>query len=366
MQKADGMNYAPESKNAVRVVAPDEFVFAAVGLSHGHIYAMCRGLCEAGATLKYVYEKDAALLSAFLKIYPDVSVAGSEKDILEDASVRLVASAEIPNLRAALGIRVLRSGKDFYSDKPGMTTFEQLEAVKAAVAASGRKYYVYFGERIHVESAIFAQRLIDEGKLGRVLQVTILAPHRLNKSTRPNWFWDPVQSGEILNDIGSHQFEQFLSYTGAQRASVTASRYANYANPEHPDFQDFGDVCLLADNGAAGYCRVDWFTPDGLGAWGDGRVFIMGEKATVEIRKYIDLANTNEGDHVLFTDALGEHRYDVYGTVGFPFFGEFILDCLHRTENSMTQEHVFEAMRLSLEAAQKAIRIGSMDHCPAL
>ncbi|MEA5051279.1 MAG: Gfo/Idh/MocA family oxidoreductase [Oscillospiraceae bacterium] len=357
MQKTDGINYAPESKNAVKVVKPGEFCFAAVGLSHGHIYAMCNGLREAGATLRYVYERDAALLAAFLKRYPEAEAAQSVEQILADDRIRLVASADIPNLRAALGLRVMAAGKDFYADKPGMTTFSQLAEVRRAVPQTGRKYYVYFGERIHVESAVYAQRLIDEGKLGRVLQVTILAPHRLNRPARPDWFWDPAQSGEILNDIGSHQFEQFLSYTGAQSASVTASRYANYANPDHPAFQDYGDACLLADSGAAGYCRVDWFTPDGLGAWGDGRVFVMGEKATLEIRKYIDLANTNEGDHVLFTDAQGEHRYDVCGKVGFPFFGDFILDCINGTERSMTQAHVFEAMRLSLEAAEKAIRI---------
>lgn len=357
MQKADGMYYAPISLKAKKVVAPGEFCYAAIGLSHGHIYAMCNGLNEAGATLTYVYEKNKELLDAFLERYPDVIVAKNESEILENSSVRLVASADVPNLRAELGIRVMKAGKDFYADKPGMTTFSQLEAVRDAVRETGRKYYVYFGERIHVESAIFAQQLIDEGKLGRVLQVTILAPHRLNKETRPDWFWNPEQSGEILNDIGSHQFEQFLSYTGAKSAVVTASRFANYANDDHPNFQDFGDVCLLSDNGAAGYCRVDWFTPDGLGAWGDGRVFIMGEKGTIEIRKYLDLANTAEGDHVLFTDACGEHRYDVYGKVGFPFFGEFILDCLNGTENSMTQAHVFEAMRLSLEAAGKAVKI---------
>ncbi len=356
-QKSDGMNYAPVSSKAEKVVKPGEFCYAAIGLSHGHIYAMCNGLNEAGATLSHVFEKDEKLLASFLEKYPGVHVASSEQEILDDDSIRLIASADVPNLRSDLGIRVMEAGKDIFVDKPGMTTISQLEAVKDAVRITGRKYYIYFGERLHVESAIYAQKLIDEGKLGRVLQVTILAPHRLDKGSRPNWFWNPEQSGEILNDIGSHQFEQFLSYTGAKSATVTASRYANYSNSDHPDFQDFGDVCLLADNGATGYCRVDWFTPDGLGAWGDGRVFIMGEKATIEIRKYIDLAASNEGDHVLFTDHEGEHRYSVHGKIGFPFFGAFVLDCINKTENSMSQERVFEAMRLSLEAADKAVKI---------
>ncbi len=357
MQKADGMNYAPESERNQKVVAPGEFNYAAVGLSHGHIYGMCNGLNEAGATLRYVYEEDEALRGAFLEKFPNTPVATSLENILEDPDIQLIASADIPNLRADLGIRVLEAGKHYFADKPGMTSYEQLENVRKAIKSSGKKYYIYFSERLHVESAVYAQQMIEAGKVGRVLQVTILAPHRLNGRGRPEWFWDVSQAGEILNDIGSHQFEQFLTFTGAQSATVTCSRVANYANPDHPEFQDYGDVLLQADNGATGYCRVDWFTPDGLGAWGDGRVFIMGEKGTIEIRKYLDLANSAEGDLVLFTDGEKEHRYRVKGEVGYPFFGQFIKDCIGGTEHSMRQEHVLEAMRLALDAAAQAIKI---------
>ena len=355
MQKADGMNYAPVSRLAAKkVVGPGEFSYAVIGLSHGHCYAMCNGLNEAGATLAYVYEKDPALLEPFLKTHADVKVAGSLEEILSDESIALIASASIPCERAALGIRAMKSGKHFFADKPAMTTLAQLEEVRAVAAATNKKFYVYFGERLHVESAVYAQQLINEGAVGRVLQLVIMAPHRLNKKSRPAWFFDPTQSGEILTDLGSHQFEQFLSFTGAKTANVLHSNVANYANKDYPAFRDFGDVVLLADNGATGYCRVDWFTPDGLGAWGDGRVFVMGEKGTIEIRKYLDVGNVNEGDHVIYVNSEGEHRYDVYGKVGFPFFGDFILDCLHGTERSMTQSHVFEAMRIALEASAKA------------
>ncbi|MGI6161581.1 MAG: Gfo/Idh/MocA family protein [Christensenellales bacterium] len=358
MQKADGMNYAPVTQfETEKVVKPGQFNYAAIGLSHGHIYAMCNGLNEAGATLKYVYEEDSELLEAFLKFYPETEVAKSEEQILLDSDISLVASAAIPNERTPLGIRVLKSGKHYFADKPAMTTFEQLEEAKKAVSETRLKYYIYYGEMLHVESAVYAQQMIDEGKVGRVLQIIIMAPHRMNKESRPDWFFNPEQSGEILTDLGSHQFEQFLSYTGAKTASVLHSKTANYANKDHSAFRDFADATLLADNGATGYCRVDWFTPDGLGAWGDGRVFVMGTKGTIEIRKYLDVANVNEGDHVIYVNNEGEFRYDVFGKVGYPFFGEFILDCINGTEHSMTQDRVFEAMRIALEASSKAIVI---------
>lgn len=350
MQKSDGINYAPVSKVFVEpAAAPGEFCFSVIGIRHGHIYGMCNGLLEAGATLRQVYDEDEELLAAFLTAFPQARRAGDEEEILNDAAVQLVASSAIPCRRAEIGIRAIKKGKHYFSDKPGMTTVEQLEAVKATVQTCGKKYYIYFSERIHVESAVFAGQLIAEGKLGRVLHVDIMAPHRLNKPVRPDWFFDRAQNGSILNDIGSHQFEQFLTYTGAKTAKVIQSRERNYANQDKADFRDFGDALLEADNGATGYVRVDWFTPEGLSAWGDGRVFIIGEKGTIEIRKYVDLGVSGEGDHVFFTDAGGEHRYSVSGKVGFPFFREFIKDCMNDTENSMRQELVFETMRIALE-----------------
>lgn len=357
MQKADGMNYAPESTGKVdRVVDPGRFVFSVIGLDHGHIYGMVRGLVEAGATLKEVYDPDPAKVAAFREKYPEAK-AGTRQGILADREVSLVASAIRPDLRSALGIEAMCAGKDFFSDKPGMLRMEEVDAVERAVKETGRRYFIYFSERIHVEGAVYAQRLIEEGKLGKIVTITILAPHRLNKRQRPDWFWDPSKNGGIIGDIGSHQIEQFLSYSGAKTARVAHSTVANMANPDHPDFQDFGDVSLVADNGVVGYCRVDWFTPDGLGAWGDGRMFIVGTEGYVEVRKYLDVGRDGRGDQVYFVDKAGEHHVCATGKTGFPFFGAMIRDCIDRTETAITQEHTLEAMRITIRAQEQAERV---------
>jgi hypothetical protein len=41
-----------------------------------------------------------------------------------------VLSSIIPNERAPLGIRVMQHGKDYMSDKPGITSLEQLADVR--------------------------------------------------------------------------------------------------------------------------------------------------------------------------------------------------------------------------------------------
>ena len=343
------MNYAPQGKSQP-VVGPGEFVFAAAHLDHGHIHGQCNGLIEAGGTLKWVYDPDPAKVADFLKRRPSVRVARSLDEILADPEVRLVAAAAIPCDRGPLGCRVLRAGKDYFTDKAPLTTLEQLAEARAAVAATGRKFMVYYSERLHVECAVHAGTLVRSGAIGRVIQVLGLGPHRLNRAQRPAWFFERKSYGGILCDIGSHQFEQFLHYSGATDATILQAGTGNFANPDHPDFEDFGEASLLGNNGASNYVRVDWFTPDGLGTWGDGRTIILGTEGTIELRKYTDVARSKTPDHLIIVDRKGEHHLELQGKVGYPYFGQLILDCLHRTENAMTQTHAFKAAELCIRA----------------
>jgi len=357
LDKRDGMNYAPQGKPDP-VCKPGDFIFAAVGLDHGHIYGMSNGLIEAGATLKWVYDPDPEKAAAFAKRYPQVKIAESEQQVLQDPEVQMVAGAAIPALRCDLGLRVMDHGKDYFTDKAPFTTLEQLERARQKCAETGLKYAVYYSERLHVESAVHAGALIKDGAIGRVLQVIGLGPHRLNAPSRPQWFFEKDQYGGILIDIGSHQIEQFLYYADCKDAEVVSSRVANYSyKDQYPELEDFGDANLVGDNGATNYFRVDWYTPDGLSTWGDGRTLILGTDGYIELRKYVDIGRKMGGDQLYLVNNEGEFHFSLRGKVGYPFFGQLILDCLNRTENAMTQEHAFKAAELCLIAQEKAVRI---------
>ncbi|CAN5572473.1 Gfo/Idh/MocA family oxidoreductase [soil metagenome] len=354
---SDGMTYAPVGK-PTPVCKAGEFVFAATHLDHGHIYGQCNGLIEAGGELRWVYDSDPKRLKDFCERYPTAKPAPSLETILEDPSVQLVAAAAIPNLRGPLGCQVMEAGKDYFTDKTPFTTLDQLASAREVAAQTGRKYMVYYSERLHVECAVRAGQLIEQGAIGRVIQLIGTGPHRLNAPSRPGWFFDHEQYGGILCDIGSHQCEQFLYYTGALDARVNFSAIANYNNPAYPGLEDFGEMSVTADNGASGYMRVDWFTPDGLRTWGDGRTIIMGTKGYIELRKYIEVGAVNpEGDQLYLVDEKSEHHISCAGQVGYPFFGQLILDCLNRTENAMTQAHAFKAAELCLQAQVRAVRL---------
>lgn len=353
MDKKDGMNYAPVGK-VNKVVNRGEFIFAIAYMDHGHIFGMANGLIEAGGTLKYIWDRDKEKIKKALEMYPEAAAVDSFEEILDDREVMLVASAAITNERGAIGCKVLRSGKDYFTDKAPFTTLEQIEEAKCAIKETGKKYTVYFSERLHVEAAVHAGDLIKDGAIGDVIQVMGIGPHRLNAKDRPDWFFNKKQYGGILCDIGSHQIEQFLFYGNVKEARVTRAQIGNFNHPEYPELDDFGDCMLLGDNGVTNYFRVDWFTPDGLGTWGDGRMFILGTKGFIELRKYIDIGKSKVGNNIFLSNNEVETYINVEGRIGFPFFGKLILDCLNRTERAMTQEHIFKASELCIKAQMMA------------
>ena len=353
MSIGDGASYAPSGEQR-SVVSSGEFNFAAAFLDHGHIYGQTNGLLEAGGTLCSVFDPDEVRVRAFCEKYPQVRVASSFDEILNDQSLHLVASAAIPDQRAGVGHQVIEAGKDYFTDKSPFTTLGQLEQIKSLVNETGRKYLVYYAERVHNEAAWYAGELITQGHIGEVVQVLNLAPHRLSAQDRPSWFFEKVHYGGIITDIGSHQVEQFLTYAGCNDATLNFASARNCGHPEYPGLEDFGEFSLTGDNGASFYSRVDWFTPDAMPVWGDGRTFIVGTSGSMEVRKYIDPMRKAPASVIHLVTEQENREIDCLGTVGFPFFGEMILDVLNRTEKSMGQNHTFKAAEISLLAQAMA------------
>jgi len=325
--------------------------FSVIGIDHNHIFGQVNALLNAGAEL-VSYHPVGGLLDEFEKKYPQAQRVDDPRHILEDRSIQLVVSAGIPWERAPLGIQVMRHGKDFMSDKPGVTSLAQLAEVRRVQAETKRIYSICYSEHFETRSTVKAGELVQAGAVGRVVATTGLGPHRLNKPTRPDWFFVREKYGGILTDIASHQCEQFLFLTGDEEAEVVAATVANRANPETPQLQDFGEMILRTKN-ASGYIRVDWFTPDGLPTWGDGRLFIVGTEGTIELRKYVDIGGAPGIDHLILTDRNGVQRIDCTN-VELPYGPALVHDILTRQETAMPQARCFKAMELALTAQAMA------------
>jgi predicted dehydrogenase len=334
--------------------------FAVCGMSHDHIYGMVGAIQRGGGALVAAYGQEPDKLAAFTKRYPGTKMVKNEDEILNDTSIQLVLSSTIPNERAPLGVRVMRRGKDFLSDKPGITTLEQLAEVRKTIAETHRIYGIMYSERLEVKAAVKAGELIQAGAIGRVIQTINIAPHQITQKSgdagggaaRPEWFWNPDLYGGILCDIGSHQVDQFLYYTGSTEAEVVASQVANVNHQDHPLFQDFGDMMLRGDRGF-GYVRLDWFTPDGLGTWGDGRLFVLGTEGYIEVRKYADVAVKKAGNNLFIVDRK-EARYIDCNNLTLPFGAQFVADIVNRTHVAQDQEQCLLAAELVIKAQMKA------------
>ncbi len=331
--------------------------FSAIGLNHNHIYGQARLLLRAGAEFVSFYAPEPELVAEFQQAFPQARRASSAQEILQDPTIQMIITSAIPSERAPLGIQVMQHGKDFMSDKPGFTTLAQLAEVRRVQAETKRIYSICFSERLEVRAAVKAGELIQAGAIGKVIQTVGLGPHRINPPVRPDWFYQRAKYGGILTDIASHQVEQFLYYTNSTSAAVVTSQVANFHHPEFPELEDFGDLILRSDH-ATGYIRVDWFTPQGLGLWGDGRMTILGTDGYLELRKYIDLAGRSGGDHLFLVDQTGV-RYLDCSHHDLPYGPNLVADVLNRTETAMPQAHCFLASQLALEAEAKATRLGN-------
>ncbi len=348
---------SPAAQEAAGPAAkPPRIRFAAIGMNHGHINGQTDAVIRGGGELVSFYAKEPELAAAYGKRYPQAKLARSEQEILDDPKIQLVVSASIANERAPLGVRVMRHGKDFMADKPGITTLQQLAEVRAVQAETKRIYSICYSERLENRATVKAGELVKAGAIGRVIQTVGLGPHRTSLKTRPEWFFVKEQYGGILCDIASHQFDQFLYFTGSTQAEVVASQVANVNHPQHPGLEDFGDATVRGDGGT-GYIRVDWFTPDGLKTWGDGRLTILGTEGFIEVRKNIDIGGAREGGNHLFLVDQKETRYVDCKDVVPPYGSQLVDDVLNRTETAMPQAHCFLAMELAIRAEATAVRV---------
>jgi predicted dehydrogenase len=332
--------------------------FAAIGLDHRHIYHLIGELLAAGARCAGVCTAttDPKILEGVRERFPDLPYVDDAERLLDDPSVEVIVTAAVPADRAALAIAAMRRGKDVLTDKPGVTTFEQLAAVRQAVAETGRIFSICFSERLIVPAVGVAQKIVADGGIGEVVQTLGLGPHRLNQAIRPSWFFERERGGGILVDIASHQIDQFLVFTGAAEAEVTHAATGHHGTTTPQAFDDFGEIALRARSahppGGAdprGYIRVDWFTPDGLPTWGDGRLFILGTTGSIELRKYVDVQGRLGTNHLFLVDRQGTHHIDC-SAEPLTFFRAFLADVRDRTQTAMRQEHVFTVCRLALEA----------------
>ena len=329
------------------------FKLGVIGIDHGHIFGMLGNMVAQGCTCDaYWTDGPAVTETKFREVFPHLTKADDRRRILDDPAINMVLISAVPADRAKFAIEAMEAGKDVMVDKPGCTTLEQLAAIREVQARTGRIWTVNFSERFEVPAVTKAEELVFGGAIGRVIQTVGLGPHKQNLKTRPDWFFDPARFGGILCDIGSHQIDQFLHFTGSTSATVAHALVENTTMPDHPGFQDFGEIVLRSDKGH-GYVRVDWFTPNGLPTWGDGRLFIQGTEGQIELRKYTDIGRPHITNNLFLVNG-DKNELIPCEDAGLPYFPRLAADVEDRTETAVGQTHTFTTTELAIQAQMKA------------
>ncbi|MFN8017516.1 MAG: Gfo/Idh/MocA family oxidoreductase [Acidimicrobiales bacterium] len=323
-----------------------------IGLDHIHGLVLAVRLWQAGATIAAFHATAPRDVAAMRLLGGGRARSRSIDEIVEDPTIDLIVTAAIPRDRADIAVRALQAGKHVVADKPGVTTLAQLEAVRAAQEASGRRWWVMFGERFENRAVAEACLRARLGDVGEVVSILGLGPHRMGADGRPDWFWDPDATGGILVDIGSHQADQFLSATGAPTADVRWSAVGNASSPRHPAMQDVGQMVLGAGS-VLGTHRVDYLSPTGLKTWGDGRLMIVGTDGTLEVRTNVDVAGKKGKEHLIVVDAKGTRRLDPRaGKVDWA--KRLVADVVEGSDTFVAQDHVYAVCDVTLRAQAAA------------
>ncbi len=332
---------------------------AVMGAEHRHIFGLLKGMLDIGCECKAWWtEGENNISQDFFKKFPNIPRVLDKTILFNDPGISLILIADIPVKRASLAIECMKAGKDVMIDKPGCTTLEQLEAIKQTIDETKKIFSIDFSERFEVSSVQVASNLIQKGEIGKVVQTIGFGPHRLNIDTRPEWFFNNDQYGGILCDIASHQIDQFLYFTESESVEIISSSIGNFKNQKYPEFQDFGEILIHGDKGQ-GYIRVDWYTPDALPNWGDGRLTILGTEGYIELRKYVDVAGRKGTDHLYL---VNKQRCEYIDASKEPltYFKNLLNDVLNRTETAMKQSHCLKVMKLAIEAQNSAKRLGKL------
>jgi predicted dehydrogenase len=335
--------------------------FAVIGADHLHLFQLVDRMIAAGA-IAAAHAPQGTLAARYAR-WRSESVERTADEILADESIAVIVLAGVPSQRAALAVAALHADKHVLSDKPGVTSIEQLDEVRAAIAQrSGRPWTVLFSERFENRAIGAAVDMARSGAIGTIVHIVGTGPHLLSAKHRPDWFWDNTHTGGILVDIGSHQADQFLAiaagtHEATAAADVRLASVGNVSCPERSLMQDIGSMTLVC-NGVVGDHRVDYLTADGLGTWGDVRLVIVGTNGTIEARANVDPAGASGAEHLIVVDADGTRRIDL-SQHAVTWANEFMADVNDNGQRLMSQQHVIAVCDLVLRAQQAATPWGT-------
>ncbi|WP_410790172.1 Gfo/Idh/MocA family protein [Kribbella sp. C-35] len=216
----------------------------------------------------------------------DAKVFTDHQQMLREVEPEVVMVAGIYGDRGQVVVDALNAGCHVIADKPLCTTLEDLDAIAEAADRTGRHVTLLLEKRYYPVT-LAALGIAD--RLGTIHGVTSSGPHKLNRPTRPAWFFERARYGGLLNDLAVHDIDAALLFTGLTSGIVSGSIVDS----------SYG-VATLSGPGAVITAGVDWMNPAGSPVHGDYRMKLVGTEGTAELlwaRNRLVLTTTDLAPH---------------------------------------------------------------------
>lgn len=326
--------------------------FAVAGLKHFHILEFVKGMAALpGAEFAGFYDDDAALRTQYAQEF-GVPAFDSIEKLVETARPEVVGVADINGRKADTICTLATLGCHVLADKPLVTTLEGLDRVEQVAARTGKKISLMLLERYNAPMRCVRAALLD-GRLGKLVNFTGLAPHKLRPANRPAWMMsEPVSYGGVLNDLAIHNVDVCRYLWREEPVAVSAAegclRFTNYAG-----FTDHGEVFLEFADSSTAMLRADWLTPEVFPSHGDGRQIFEGTAGTIEVRAAPDIHTLGEGEVLFDPWDRPRERLELLPPAA-TLYAEFVALCRGAQTAELLPEDAFRSTRLTLYARDAA------------
>ena len=180
--------------------------------------------------------------------YPEVRVARSLEELLEDQGIQLCVVATPNDSHFDYARACLLAGRDVVVDKPFAPTLRESEELVRLAAERGRLITVYQDRRYDGDFET-VRKIVQSGRLGSVAEYECRFDRFRLEPKANAWRERADQPGAgVLFDLGPHVIDQALVLFGEPRA-ITASAFCQR---ETSQVDDAFDVCMEYPNSGAG------------------------------------------------------------------------------------------------------------------
>ncbi len=236
---------------------------AFAGLRHSHIYVLYDMVnAHSDYNITGAFESDDNARAESHKRGVSLKY-NSYEQLLNDASVDVVALGGCYGDRGEMAIKALEVGKHVISDKPLCTKLNELEEIQRLALKNNKMVSCMFTMR-YEPMIIAVKKLIESGELGEINNVYFGGQHPLQYGRRPDWYFEYGKHGGVICDIAIHGIDILKYWFDASLDKIEGARCWNKYAVSQPQFKDSAQMMLTLKNGAGVIADVSYAIPDGI------------------------------------------------------------------------------------------------------